>query len=326
MVLAVEVFLVFELYYNYHFMKYKILFAPLQGCTDYCYRNAFEQVFGSVDSYYTPFIRIERKEIRTRDIVGIKPENNHVPNLVPQILADTKADFHQLMSVVSENGYKKVDVNLGCPFPLIAHKQKGAGMLPCPDKVEEMLSSVADYPDVSFSVKMRLGMDSQEECLALLPIFEKLGVSQIAMHARLGTQQYKGDVDMDAFARFYDACSLPLVYNGDVRSVEDIERITSRFPKLAGVMVGRGLLAHPELAMEYAKDVCLSETERLDRYRQLHDLVYGAYRERLKGGDVQVVSKMKDFWEYFYPEMDRKRRKAIKKATSVEKYEDAVSF
>ncbi|HOI27270.1 MAG TPA: tRNA-dihydrouridine synthase family protein [Paludibacteraceae bacterium] len=305
-------------------MKYKILFAPLQGCTDYCYRNAFEQVFGGVDSYYTPFLRIERKEIRTRDIVGIKPENNHVPSLIPQILADTKEDFEQLMSVVLENGYKRVDINLGCPFPLITNKQKGSGMLPFPEKVEAMLSSVADYSDVTFSVKMRLGMSSPDECLALLPLFEKAGISQISMHARLGSQQYKGNVDMDAFARFYDACSLPLIYNGDICTVEDIERITTRFPKLAGVMIGRGLLAHPELAMEYKQDVHLSDDERMEKYHQLHDLVFEAYRERLKGGDAQVVSKMKDFWEYFYPEMDKKSRKAIKKAITIAKYENAV--
>jgi DNA gyrase inhibitor GyrI len=53
-------------------------------------------------------------------------------------------------------------------------------------------------------------------------------------------------------------------------------------------------------------------------------LVFEAYRERLKGGDAQVVSKMKDFWEYFYPEMDKKSRKAIKKAITIAKYENAV--
>jgi hypothetical protein len=74
-----------------------------------------------------------------------------------------------------------------------------------------------------------------------------------------------------------------------------LERITTRFPKLAGVMTGRGLLAHPELAMEYKQDVHLSDDERMENYHQLHRFGLRSLPERLKGGDAQVVSKMKDF-------------------------------
>ncbi|MBP5457529.1 MAG: tRNA-dihydrouridine synthase family protein [Paludibacteraceae bacterium] len=307
-------------------MKQKIHFAPLQGYTDYCYRNAFDEIFGGVSCYYTPFLRVERGTTRNRDLYGIKKENNKVACLIPQIMAGDEAEFDLLLGVLTENGYSAIDINLGCPYPLITKRQKGAGILPHPDKVEELLSNTTRYPNVDFSVKMRLGMSQPDECLALLPILEKYGIKQVTMHARLGEQQYKGEVDMEAFSAFYEACSLPLVYNGDVQTVDDLQRISEQFPKLSGIMVGRGLLAHPELAMEYQTGKVLSDSEKMALYSRLHSVVYSHYQERLNGGEPQILDKMKEFWEYFYPEMDKKRRKAIKKATSISKYEAAVVF
>lgn len=307
-------------------MKQKIFFAPLQGYTDYCYRNAFDEIFGGVSSYYTPFLRVERGAARNRDVYGIKKENNKVENLVPQIMAGNSEEFDFLMGVLKENGYTSVDINMGCPYPLIVNRQKGAGILSSPEKVEELLANTQRYPEVEFSVKMRLGMSQPDDCLSLLPLLEKYGVKQVTMHARLGVQQYRGEVDMEAFAAFYEKCSLPLVYNGDLQTVEDIEKIADQFPKLSGVMIGRGLLAHPELAMEYQSGKKLTASERMNLYSRLHSVMYTHYQERLNGGEPQILDKMKEFWEYFYPELDKKRRKAIKKATSISKYESAVIF
>lgn len=307
-------------------MKQKILFAPLQGYTDYCYRNAFDEIFGGVSTYYTPFLRVERGAARNRDVFGIKQENNKVQSLVPQIMAGTQEEFDFLMGVVQQHGYSTVDINLGCPYPMIVNKQKGAGVLPHLDKVEALLANTQRYEGVDFTVKMRLGLSSADECLAILPLLQKYGIKQVAMHARLGVQQYKGEVDMEAFKAFYDQCPLPLVYNGDIQTVDDLERIASQFPNLSGVMVGRGLLAHPELAMEYQSGKKLTEAERMSLYSRLHSVMYSHYQERLNGGEPQILDKMKEFWEYFYPELDKKRRKAIKKATSVVKYEAAVLF
>jgi hypothetical protein len=102
-------------------MKYKILFAP---CRDVLI-IVIEMLLNSFSAVWIliihPFLRIERKEIRTRDIVGIKPEINHVPSLIPQILADTKEDFEQLCLSFSKMDIS-VSISFGCPFPLITNK------------------------------------------------------------------------------------------------------------------------------------------------------------------------------------------------------------
>ena len=92
-------------------------------------------------------------------------------------------------------------------------------------------------------MKMRLGWEEPSEALRLLPLLESLPLRQITLHARLGKQQYKGCVDMESFGRFYDACPIPLVYNGDLTTVEEMVAVEREFPRLSGLMVGRGLIS-----------------------------------------------------------------------------------
>lgn len=94
-----------------------------------------------------------------------------------------------------EKGYKEVDINMGCPFPMLAKRHNGSGILPFPEEVEKLLEITQRYPEISFSVKMRLGWENAEECLKLAPILNVYPLKHITMHPRLGKQQYKGDVD-----------------------------------------------------------------------------------------------------------------------------------
>ncbi len=299
-------------------------FAPLQGYTEAPYRDAHASVFGGIDTYYTPFVRIERGEFRRKDTRDIEPENNHVAHLVPQLIASDVEKAKTILALFIEKGYREVSINLGCPFPILAKRHNGSGMLPYPEEVKALLAIVEQHPEIRFSVKMRLGWENSEECLALAPLLNDLPLEHIALHARLGKQQYKGEVDLDAFAAFADICQKPLIYNGDLLTVEDIQQIEKRFPQLAGIMIGRGLLANPALAMEYKTGVSLSPEELREKLRTLHAAVYARYEEQLQGGDEQLLHKIKPFWDYLEPALDRKVWKAIHKSGSLNKYQAAV--
>ncbi|MEG0038780.1 MAG: tRNA-dihydrouridine synthase family protein [Bacteroides sp.] len=299
-------------------------FAPLQGYTEAPYRDAHASVFGGIDTYYTPFVRIERGEFRRKDTRDIEPENNHVAHLVPQLIASDVEKAKTILALFIEKGYREVSINLGCPFPILAKRHNGSGMLPYPEEVKALLAIVEQHPEIRFSVKMRLGWENSEECLALAPLLNELPLEHIALHARLGKQQYKGEVDLDAFAAFADICQKPLIYNGDLLTVEDIQQIEKRFPQLAGIMIGRGLLANPALAMEYKTGVSLSPEELREKLRTLHAAVYARYEEQLQGGDEQLLHKIKPFWDYLEPALDRKVWKAIHKSGSLNKYQAAV--
>lgn len=306
------------------FKPYEIHFAPLQGYTDSVFRNTFEKYFGGVDVYYTPFIRIEKGDFRRRDVREIQPEKNTVPVLIPQILPGTRDEFCRLTDLVLEKGYSSLDINLGCPFPLIAGKRKGAGMLPYPDQVAEVLNSIKEYPEVQFSVKMRLGWENTSECIVLCSIFNSLRLHHITVHARTGKQQYKGSTYPEDFAAFYELSLHPLIYNGDVCSVEEIYYLVRKFPLLRGVSLGRGLLSSPFIGKEFKENVTFSPQQRMSLYFSFYESLFSAYTDMLQG-ETQLLNKMKTLWEYFLPGTDRKLLKCIKKAHKLSQYTEAVN-
>lgn len=302
-----------------------IHFAPLQGYTEAIYRQAHARILGGVESYYTPFVRVERGEIRRKDMRELEPENNRGLTLIPQLIAPNVDKMEQIIALFIEKGYKDVDINLGCPFPVLAKRHNGSGMLPYPEEVRSLLTSAIEkHPGLQFSVKMRLGWENPEECLALLPLLNELPLTHIIMHPRLGKQQYKGEVDLKAFEAFYYECRHPLIYNGDLLTVEDINAVHERFPRLAGLMIGRGLLANPALALEYQQGHPLSDKEMKEKLRLFHADVFAQYGNLLEGGSQQLLTKMKTYWEYLMPEGDRKAKKAIHKANKLETYQAAV--
>ena len=290
-----------------------IHFAPLQGYTEAAYRNAHAAVFGGIDVYHTPFVRVDRGEFR-----------HWVARLIPQLIASEADKTERMIALFIEQGYREIDINLGCPFPMLAKRQCGSGMLPYPDKVEALLKQTEQFPDIRFSVKMRLGWEKPDECLSLIPLLNAAPLTEITLHPRLGIQQYKGEVDMEGFTSFYEACRHPVVYNGDILTVTDIHRITDKFPSLAGVMIGRGLLTNPALGWEYKEGRKLSPEEWHEKLKALHTAVFLHYEEQIQGGEAQLVTKMKTFWEYLAPQIDRKSWKAIHKSTTLTKYNIAV--
>ena len=303
-----------------------IHFAPLQGYTDAIYRSAHARIFGGIASYYTPFVRLEHGDFRRKDVRELDADNNRGVNLTPQLIASTPEKILRILALFIEKGYKNVDINLGCPFPTLAKRHNGAGLLPYPDEVKALLmAAIEAHPEIQFSVKMRLGWEDANECMALLPLLNSLPLSHITMHPRLGKQQYKGEVDLEAFQRFYAECEKPLIYNGDLLTLDDIDTISNRFPRLSGLMIGRGLLANPALAIEYQQGASLSPKEKIEKIRLLHADVFSQYGNLLEGGDLQLLTKMRTFWEYLLPDGDRKAKKVIHKTSKLSNYQAAVS-
>ena len=251
-------------------------------------------------------------------------KNNSVENIVPQIIAAIPEEMRPLLDLIRREGYKRVDINMGCSFPLQARKRHGAGLLPYPDMVAEILEEVKRNSDIVFSVKMRLGWLDKGEWKALMPAINDAPLCHVAMHPRLGIEQYKKPVDIDAFTEFYDACTHPVIYNGDLLTLQDIKRVEERFQNLEGVMLGRGLLANPALGMEYASGKELAGKELAALVRRMHDNMYDVMVQRLQG-NTQFLSKLKPYWEYLLPDMLKRDKKAILKATTIEKYMQAVN-
>lgn len=229
-----------------------ILFAPMQGYTDARFRQKHHALMGGVKAYYAPFARWERGRLRDKERRDLLPERNRNVPTVPQVIAKDRDELARLCDSLQRMGWDRIDLNMGCPFPMQYNSGRGSGLLPRPETVSTMLEEMRQRHDVAFSVKMRLGLTDREESMRLLPMLNDAPLVLVTMHPRLGMQQYRGTVDREGFEAFYEGCSRPLAYNGDIKSVDDIARIAKRYPRIAAVMIGRGLIEHPRLAMEWA--------------------------------------------------------------------------
>ena len=299
-----------------HDIKIPILAAPLQGVTDNVWRMAQHDVFGGVDAYYAPFMRVEHGEVRRKDLRDVSPEHGQGITLIPQILACSPEHALMMVQALKSMGYHRIDINLGCPFPPIALHRKGSGMLAWPDLAEALFIALATVPDVQYSIKMRIGWDKNDQWRDILPLLDIIKPCHITVHPRTGKQQYKGDLDIEQFEALLATSPWPVVYNGGLRTVEDIGQIIQRYPTLAAVMVGSGLAANPGM---------LNPDATPDDYRRFHDMLVDGYTEQLNGGEAQLVRHLQDIWQTFIPGTSHKLFKAIRKSRTLDQYLGAAA-
>ncbi len=301
----------------------EIYFAPLQGYTDSPYRMVHARQIGGVAAYHAPFLRLEHGTLRNKDLRDLQSIAEE-PLAVPQIIAKDVDEMACLCDLVQAQGLTRIDINMGCPFPRQVKQGRGSGLLAHIDRVSALLTEAARRPDCRFSVKMRLGWDNAEECFALLPLLNDSCLQHLTLHPRLGTQQYKGHADIEAFERFCRLCHKPLIYNGDIATPEQARQIADRFPALAGIMIGRGLLARPTLAQEIMHG-SLPETARHRATLLLHETIYQHATTHMQG-ESQILSRLHAFWEYQETALPKKNYKALMKSGSLRSYNEALNL
>ena len=300
--------------------------GPFQGITDAPFRNVFKRHFGGIDKFYTPFFTGIHKEEHAKNLQGeeIDPHYNDVETLTPQILSTDAEEILRFAKQCQQLGYKEINLNMGCPFPRVANKKRGCGLLPYPDKVEAMLERVFEEIDIKFSVKCRLGYFDPKEIDAILPIFNKFPISELIIHPRIGKQLYKGEADVERFKALIPYINAPLVYNGDIVSEESFNRISNAVQPVNQFMLGRGILANPFLAEQIKNDKASTH----DKTERLHNYVIDLYEDRLHhaGGSPKVLGCMKELWSYLMNSFEEPQVvwRKIKKINALKEYEEAV--
>lgn len=307
-------------------MSITLLSSPLQGFTDFRFRNAFHKHFGGIDTFYSPYIKLNGKMVikgsYERDIL---PENNSTLEVIPQIITNDAEEFLFVAKYVQQFGYKELNWNLGCPYPMVAKCGMGSGLIKNTDQIEHILKRVHNETDIIVSMKMRMGYENPSEILDVFPILEQYPIKNIAIHARIGKQLYKGGVDLDSFQKCLDQSKHKLYYNGDITSVAKFKEMQERFPSIDHFMIGRGLIADPFLPSMIKNNTTEYPKNRYQIFEEFHDTIYQEYDAYLQG-PTPIRMKMLGFWEYFSEcfSNPQKTYKKIKKAGNSKNYELAV--
>ena len=307
-------------------MSYTLLSSPLQGFTDFRFRNALHKYFGGIDIYYAPYIRLYGKlEIKSGYQKDLLPENNKVPELIPQVMTNSAEEFLFVSKYVQDLGYKELNWNLGCPYPMAAKKGMGAGLIHDSKKIDQILHQVHNESDITVSMKMRMGHEQPTEILDVFPVLEKYPIKNIAIHARIGKQLYRGVVDLESFETCLQHTKQKIYYNGDITTVERFNEMKERFPSIDHFMIGRGLIFDPFLPSMIKNNTPIHPENRMTVLAEFHNDLFQQYDQALSGSS-HIVSKMRNFWEYFAFSFSdpHKAYKKIKKAKNIIAYKIAV--
>ena len=299
--------------------------APFQGITDACFRNVFVRHFSGIDRYYTPFFSgIHSDNSRNLRNDEISPACNDTRKVVPQILSNDSTETARFANQCKALGYTEINLNLGCPFPRVANKKRGSGLLPHPEMVETLLDGYFQQTDTSLSVKCRLGLSDKTEIVKMIDVFNRFPICELIIHPRIGKQLYKGEADFMYFSELLPSIKCKTTYNGDIFSAGRLHELSSIFKTVNSFMLGRGILSNPFLA-EDIKGITVSRS-RQKRLRGFMDSLYSE-RVRQTHGNLTVLGRMKEFWSYTMLMFDNPQDvwRKIRKQTRFDGYEEAVN-
>ena len=300
----------------------KVYFAPLEGITTRVYRDTHRKHFPGTERYYTPFLAANQthhfKKREQRDLLPFQED------LVPQILTASGKDFIWAAGYIRSLGYEEVNLNLGCPYPTVFTKGKGAGMLADTDKLKRFFEEIFSASGLPFvSVKTRIGVRDPEEGERLAEIFAAYPISEVIIHPRVREEYYEGEVHRDVFDAMRKVIRCPVCYNGDIRTAKDADALSEILsPEISAVMIGRGLIADPSLARQISGGKASSNAELKLFLIELWE----AYREVLYG-ERDVLFKMKELWHYMGTRFPEKERTLldIKKSKTESEYREAIN-
>ena len=251
-----------------------IHFAPLQGYTDVIYRNAHAACFGGIDTYYTPFVRLEKGGFRHRDVRGIEPGNNQVPHLIPQLIAPSFEKAEKILSLLIEKGYKEVDINMGCPVKKVCNVASGSALLRNESLVASILKSVVDAcapHGVPVTLKTRTGWDhASRNALRIARMAQDIGVAAIILHGRTRCDLYQGHAEYDTIRDVKQALDIPVVANGDIDSPEKARHVLE-YTGADAVMVGRAAQGRPWIFREISHYLASGQALPPPTYGELRD-------------------------------------------------------
>lgn len=317
--------------------NYTISLAPMEGITTFVFRNCINKFYGGIDEFYTPFLT--EKHFGQKSLRELIPEHNKDLKLVPQVMANSADITLAIADQLADYGYTTMNINLGCPSKTVVTKKHGSGMLYDLGLLERYLDEVFEKSPLKVSIKTRIGFESLSEWEDILSIYQKYPIEKLIIHPRLSKEFYQPvihpEMITEAISILREASSdIPIVYNGDVTSIDTFSGKMKCFPEISSCMIGRGLLFCPSLAKDI-KTFCEAENsnmtsdtisslskEELLTFRSFLDALLLSYQEDMKGTERPILEKMKELWAYFYRylSLSEKELKEIRKSKNLSEY------
>ena len=217
--------------------------APMQDVTDWPFWELMQR-YGGPDIYYTEYFRVHSMSRPEKSILESIERHTTGRPVIAQMIGNDIPSLVRTARVLQEYPIMAVDLNLGCPAPVVYRKCAGGGLLREPERIDAILGALRDAVKIQFTVKTRLGFDSPDVFEELLPIFAKHSLDLLTVHGRTVKEAYRSDVHYDFIARAVEVMPCPVLANGNVHSAKKADEVL-KLTGAAGLMIGRGAIRNP---------------------------------------------------------------------------------
>lgn len=261
----------------------RIMLAPMEGVVEHHVRNLLTAI-GGLDGCVTEFIRVTDQKLPYKIFYKFAQELEtecKTPSGVPvkvQLLGSNPEFMAINAQELVKYGAKSIDLNFGCPAKTVNAHEGGACLLQTPNRVYSIIKAVRDAvpSEIPVSAKIRLGYMDRETYMDNANAVEAAGAQELTVHARSKADGYKPPAYWSYIAKIRQQLKIPVIANGEVWSVEDYFRCREE-SECDDVMLGRGLIARPDLARQI-KAALKKEECKIMTWAEICKMLYEYYR------------------------------------------------
>jgi tRNA-dihydrouridine synthase len=219
--------------------------APMQDVTTLEFWRVLAR-YGGPDAYWTEYFRVHGSSRPEKWILQSITENPTGRPVVAQLIGSDIPALVHTAKELQRYSVAAIELNLGCPAPVVYRKCAGGGLLREPQKIDAIIGALRDAVTIPFTVKTRIGFASPAEFDALLPLFAKHPIDLLTVHARTVVQMYRPGVRYDLIARAVRELRCPVLANGNVHGAAQAQALLA-VTGARGLMIGRGAIRNPWL-------------------------------------------------------------------------------
>jgi tRNA-dihydrouridine synthase B len=219
--------------------------APMQEVTDGAFWTLVHK-YGGADVYWTEYFRVHSTSTPEKRIVEAITGNTTGRPVIAQMIGNDIPELVRTAKFLQQLPVAAIDLNLGCPAPIVYRKCAGGGLLREPERIDSILGALRDAVRIKFTVKTRLGFATVDEFDRLLSIFAKHSLDALTVHARTVAQLYRLPVHYERIRQAVETMQCPVIANGHVHSAAQAQELLAR-TGARGLMIGRGVIRSPWL-------------------------------------------------------------------------------
>jgi len=271
--------------------------APMQDVTDLPFWRLIAQ-YGGPDLYVTEYFRVREGSRLEKPILKSITENPTGKPALAQLIGNHIPSLTRTARELQQHPVAGIDLNLGCPAPVVYNKCAGGGLLREPEKIDAILGALREAVEIPFTLKTRIGFDDPAVFDELLPIFARHNIDLLTVHGRTVREGYRSGVHYETIACAVDALACPVLANGNVYSPAKAATVLAD-TRAAGLMIGRAAIRNPwifsQIRQHQNGETPFTPTGRdvLDYLKNLFETVRPP-----KLNKRSHVSKMKKYFNY----------------------------